>query len=68
MTEEEVIEFEKNNKDNYIEPKEWSSVDDIIQGKQLILHGVSKPFYCDAEFIKSKKCKEQCSPCWYKSK
>jgi len=39
-TEKEVIEFEKMHKSNYIEPKEWTSIDDIIEGKQLNLHDV----------------------------
>lgn len=30
-TEKEVIEFELKNKDNYVEPKEWTSINDIIK-------------------------------------
>jgi len=30
-TEKEVIEFEKKHKNNYVEPKEWTSIDDIIK-------------------------------------
>ena len=28
-TEKEVIEFEKKHKNNYVEPKEFTSIDDI---------------------------------------
>ena len=30
-TEKEVIEFEKKHKNNYVEPKEFTSIDDIIK-------------------------------------
>ena len=40
MTELEVIEFEKKNKENYTKPKEWTSVDEIINKEQLNLHDV----------------------------
>ena len=39
-TEKEVIEFEKKHKDNYIQPKKWDSVNEIINKEQLNLHGV----------------------------
>ena len=71
MTEKQVIEFEKKNKKSYKKPKEWTDAEDIINSdfsKQLNLHNVSKSFYCDSEIIKGTKCKEQCSPCWYKGK
>lgn len=67
-TEKQVIEFEEKNKANYKSPTKWTDVDEIINKEQLNLHVVSKSFYCECELIKSKKCNEQCSPCWYKSK
>lgn len=43
-TEKEVIAFELKHKDNYKEPKEWDTIDDIINSEQLTIHGVSKSF------------------------
>ena len=71
---EQIYEFIEMYVDTPEPKKLCSSIEDLvdelaeIKVKNLALSGVSKSFYCDAEFIKSKKCKEQCSPCWYKSK
>ena len=43
-TEKEVIAFELKHKDNYRQPKKWTDIEDIINSKPLIIHGVSKSF------------------------
>lgn len=72
-TEKEVIAFEEKYKSNYVEPKEWTSAEDIIQGKQLNLQDVIQSSGVNNEIILGVLSQEQvdkgvspCDLCKYK--